>query len=103
MTGFQRNQVADINRNARPTSSESAPWPAKGEQPFASERAEQAQQGDKCCKRCSKGKPCGNSCIAASRKSLDYFLAQHHKQGLSSRLVTVEELFHPTTFETYKV
>ena len=41
--------------------------------------------------------------IAPNRKSLDYFLAQHHRQGLSSRLVTVEELFHPTTFETYKV
>lgn len=41
--------------------------------------------------------------IPANRKQLDYFLAQHHKQGLSSRLVTVEELFHPTTFEAYKV
>ena len=41
--------------------------------------------------------------IPANRKTLDYFLAQHHKQGLSSRLVKVEELFHPTTFETYKV
>ena len=41
--------------------------------------------------------------IPANRKQLEYFLAQHHKQGLSSRLVTVEELFHPTTFETYKV
>jgi 4,5-dihydroxyphthalate decarboxylase len=41
--------------------------------------------------------------VGANRKTLDYFLAQHHKQGLSSRLVKVEELFHPTTFETYKV
>jgi 4,5-dihydroxyphthalate decarboxylase len=41
--------------------------------------------------------------IPANRKSLEYFLAQHHKQGLSSRLVKVEELFHPTTFETYKL
>ena len=41
--------------------------------------------------------------VAANRKQLDYFLAQHHGQGLSSRLVTVEELFHPTTFETYKL
>jgi 4,5-dihydroxyphthalate decarboxylase len=41
--------------------------------------------------------------IPANRKTLDYFLAQHHKQGLSSRLVKVEELFHPTTFETYRV
>jgi 4,5-dihydroxyphthalate decarboxylase len=41
--------------------------------------------------------------IAPNRKQLDYFLGQHHRQGLSSRLVTVEELFHPTTFETFKV
>ena len=41
--------------------------------------------------------------IAANRKSLEYFLAQHHSQGLSSRLVSVEELFHPTTFEAYRM
>ena len=41
--------------------------------------------------------------IPANRKQLEYFLAQHHKQGLSSRLVNVEELFHPTTFEAYKL
>ncbi len=41
--------------------------------------------------------------IPANRRQLAYFLAQHHKQGLSSRLVKVEELFHPTTFEAYKV
>jgi 4,5-dihydroxyphthalate decarboxylase len=41
--------------------------------------------------------------IPANRKTLEYFLAQHHSQGLSSRLVSVEELFHPTTFEAYKV
>ena len=41
--------------------------------------------------------------IAPNRKQLEYFLAQHHSQGLSSRLVKVEELFHPTTFETYKL
>jgi 4,5-dihydroxyphthalate decarboxylase len=41
--------------------------------------------------------------IPPNRKTLDYFLAQHHRQGLSSRLVTVEELFHPTTFETFKI
>jgi 4,5-dihydroxyphthalate decarboxylase len=41
--------------------------------------------------------------IPANRKTLEYFLAQHHKQGLSPRLVKIEELFHPTTFEAYKV
>jgi 4,5-dihydroxyphthalate decarboxylase len=41
--------------------------------------------------------------VGPNRKQLDYFLAQHHRQGLSPRPVTVEELFHPTTFETYKL
>ncbi|CCF18330.1 4,5-dihydroxyphthalate decarboxylase (DHP decarboxylase) [Pseudorhizobium banfieldiae] len=31
------------------------------------------------------------------------FLEAHHKQGLSSRLVSPEELFHPSTFEAYKI
>jgi 4,5-dihydroxyphthalate decarboxylase len=34
---------------------------------------------------------------------LDYFLGQHHAQGLSSRRVSVDELFHPATYETFKV
>jgi 4,5-dihydroxyphthalate decarboxylase len=41
--------------------------------------------------------------IPANRKTLEYFLAQHHSQGLSSRLVSVAELFHPTTFEAFKI
>jgi 4,5-dihydroxyphthalate decarboxylase len=41
--------------------------------------------------------------VAPNRKLLDYFLAQHHAQGLSSRRVTVDELFHPATYETFKV
>jgi 4,5-dihydroxyphthalate decarboxylase len=41
--------------------------------------------------------------IAANRKTLETFLRHHHAQGLSPRLVAVEDLFHPTTFETYKL
>src|ERR1051325_329255 len=41
--------------------------------------------------------------VGPNRKQLEYFLTQHHRQGLSSRQVKVEELFHPTTFETYKL
>ena len=41
--------------------------------------------------------------VTPNRKTLDTFLHHHHAQGLSVRLVTVEELFHPTTFETYKL
>jgi 4,5-dihydroxyphthalate decarboxylase len=41
--------------------------------------------------------------VAANRNTLETFLRHHHAQGLSSRLVKVEDLFHPTTFETYKL
>ena len=41
--------------------------------------------------------------VAPNRKTLDSFLHHHHSQGLSSRLVTVEDLFHPGTLETFKL
>ncbi len=41
--------------------------------------------------------------IAANRKTLDAFLRHHHAQGLSSRLVTAAELFHPGTHEGFKL
>jgi 4,5-dihydroxyphthalate decarboxylase len=41
--------------------------------------------------------------VAANRTTLETFLRHHHSQGLSSRLVSVEELFHPATHETAKV
>jgi 4,5-dihydroxyphthalate decarboxylase len=41
--------------------------------------------------------------VEKNRKVLDYFLAQHHAQGLSPRRVAVDELFHPATYETFKL
>ena len=41
--------------------------------------------------------------IGANRKTLETFLRHHHSQGLSSRLVKVEELFHPGTLESFKI
>ncbi len=41
--------------------------------------------------------------VAANRKTLETFLRHHHSQGLSPRLVKVEEMFHPGTLETYKL
>jgi 4,5-dihydroxyphthalate decarboxylase len=41
--------------------------------------------------------------VAANRKTLEAFLGHHHRQGLSSRLIAVDELFHPATHETAKV
>jgi 4,5-dihydroxyphthalate decarboxylase len=41
--------------------------------------------------------------VAPARKTLETFVRHHHSQGLSSRLVPVEELFHPATYETYSI
>ncbi len=41
--------------------------------------------------------------LEANRKTLETFLRHHHAQGLSSRRVTPEELFHPGTHEAFKL
>jgi 4,5-dihydroxyphthalate decarboxylase len=41
--------------------------------------------------------------VAPNRKALEAFLRRHHAEGLSSRLVTVDELFHPSTYESFKI
>lgn len=41
--------------------------------------------------------------IEQNRHVLEHFFAQHHRQGLSSRLVTPEDLFHPATFERFTI
>src|SRR5471032_1344991 len=41
--------------------------------------------------------------LSANRKTLETFLRHHHAQGLSQRLVTSEELFHPGTLESFKL
>lgn len=41
--------------------------------------------------------------VAPARKTLETFVRHHHAQGLSPRLVAVEELFHPATYETYSI
>jgi 4,5-dihydroxyphthalate decarboxylase len=41
--------------------------------------------------------------VAANRTTLDAFLDHHHRQGLSSRRVEIEELFHPSTLETFRI
>ncbi len=41
--------------------------------------------------------------VEKNHKVLDYFLGQHHAQGLSSRRVSVGELFHPGTYESFKL
>ena len=41
--------------------------------------------------------------IGPNRKTLEAFLHHHHSQGLSSRLVKIDELFHPGTHESFKL
>jgi 4,5-dihydroxyphthalate decarboxylase len=41
--------------------------------------------------------------LAENRKVLETFLRHHHAQGLSSRLVSPEELFHPSTHESFAI
>jgi 4,5-dihydroxyphthalate decarboxylase len=38
-----------------------------------------------------------------NRKTLQTFLKRHHAEGLSPRLVTVEEMFHPATHESFAI
>lgn len=41
--------------------------------------------------------------VESARKTLETFVQAHHAQGLSQRLMSVEELFHPATYESYKI
>lgn len=41
--------------------------------------------------------------VEPARKTLETFVQAHHSQGLSARLMSVEELFHPATYESYKI
>jgi 4,5-dihydroxyphthalate decarboxylase len=41
--------------------------------------------------------------LEPNRKTLETFLRHHHAQGLSQRLLTAEELFHPSTHESFKI
>lgn len=41
--------------------------------------------------------------VQENRVVLETFLKHHQRQGLTSRLLTVEEMFHPSTFEAAKI
>jgi 4,5-dihydroxyphthalate decarboxylase len=40
--------------------------------------------------------------IEPDQETLDHFLEYHHAQGLSARRLAVEELFHPSTLQTFQ-
>src|SRR5262249_18086411 len=41
--------------------------------------------------------------LAPNRHVLERFLRHHHAEGLSSRLLAPEELFHPSTHESFAI
>ena len=41
--------------------------------------------------------------VEPNRNALEMFLRHHHSQGLSPRLMKVEEMFHPAVYETFKL
>ena len=41
--------------------------------------------------------------VEANRKTIEAFLHHHHAQGLSSRRVALDELFDPSTYESYSI
>jgi 4,5-dihydroxyphthalate decarboxylase len=68
---------------------------AKVTLPFVEERLAQA--------RALMGDDFWSYGVAKNRKTLETFLKHHRGQGLSQRAVTVDELFHPGTLETFKL
>jgi 4,5-dihydroxyphthalate decarboxylase len=41
--------------------------------------------------------------VAPARQTLETFVRHHHAQGLSERLLSVDEIFHPSTYESYSI
>ncbi len=41
--------------------------------------------------------------VGPNRKTIETFLKRHHAEGLSPRLVTAEEMFHPATHESFAI
>ncbi len=41
--------------------------------------------------------------VAGNAKVLETFCEMHFSQGLSPRKLVVDELFHPATYEAYKL
>jgi len=63
--------------------------------PFAEERLKEARD--------LMGEDYWSYGIDANRHVLENFFKHHHAQGLSPRLVTPEDLFHPSTFESFRL
>jgi len=47
---------------------EFTPWPGRESAPTSIDTLEAPQLAQACCKHCTKGQPCGNTCISAKSK-----------------------------------
>lgn len=63
--------------------------------PFVEEQLKAARE--------TMGKDYWSYGVTPNRKTLETFLRHHHSQGLSARQMTVEEVFHPSTYESFKI
>ena len=88
LKAFERSKAIAVEKLADTSS-------AKVTLPFVEERLMEA--------RALMGDDFWSYGVAANRKTLETFLRYHHAQGLSPRLVAVEEMFHPGTLETFKL
>ena len=41
--------------------------------------------------------------VSRNRATIETFLRHHHAQGLSSRALSIDEIFHPATYESYAI
>ncbi|KAB2968960.1 ABC transporter substrate-binding protein [Zoogloea sp.] len=41
--------------------------------------------------------------VGGARRTLETFVRHHHSQGLSARLMSVDEIFHPSSYEAYSI
>jgi 4,5-dihydroxyphthalate decarboxylase len=41
--------------------------------------------------------------VAANRQTLETFVRHHYSQGLSARQMSVDEIFHPASYESFKI
>lgn len=68
---------------------------SKATLPFVEEQIKSAQE--------LMGKDYWSYGVDANRSTLETFVQHHYSQGLSSRKVDVDELFHPSTYEVTKI
>jgi 4,5-dihydroxyphthalate decarboxylase len=85
---FERSKAIALEKLADTSS-------AKVTLPFVEERLMEA--------RALMGEDFWSYGVTPNRQTLETFLRHHNSQGLSSRLIKVEALFHPGTLEAFKL